>query len=610
MFNKFIIKTEENFGKFFAKRRWLFFLIFTLLIVGFNWELFVDINKTATGDFDYFAQVYEAIRRTILDYHQFPWVNSWVGGGVPLYANPQVGVFSIQTVLVLLFGTIPGLKISLILYSLVGFWSFYLLAKSTLKTSTLVAVCLGVVWITNGFFMSHYIGHYTFSLFQIFPLLCYLALNITKRRYWLYLSITLSLLALSALHYAVLQSLLVLLIIAVSDLIKNRDNWRVRLVLYFKAMILFLVICLHRIIYTMDYVLDFPRSINDPTNGVGVLLKAFIIPKDPSKWFYGAIIKQPVEAGPLQPYGWGEINAFVGYAIVIAFIALVVSILYIKKSGERKNSLYLLALPALFFVIAIGSFAIWSPYSLIHMLPGFSGMRVSSRWLIWVIFFILIFIGYSLRHAPSKTLINIVKTLIVLGAIEVFAVNLPLNNLFTIDVSQIRSSTAQFEQFDNYDHFNQPKNLASYHQRPTLDRKYESYGLEATANNYGEVRGYEPLLDSRFTQTLRCGVTMGCDFILSNNAKLTEWSPNEITLKRTNQEPIELNMNPSNYWLVNGKRIFASQKVGEVEEKFIIKDKAEVIVLRAQPKTISQIIIQKIGNIFSRLKKVIRNHFL
>src|SRR6266516_7540877 len=88
----------------FIKRHALDGLVLGIVCV---WALPMLLSRSRIeyGDFGYFAQVYEAIKLSILGYHQFPWWNPWIAGGIPLYANPQAGVFSITTLFALIFTT-------------------------------------------------------------------------------------------------------------------------------------------------------------------------------------------------------------------------------------------------------------------------------------------------------------------------------------------------------------------------------------------------------------------------------------------------------------------------------------------------------------------------
>lgn len=569
----------------------IFFIVFlSTFVIAWQWPLLFTSNKIVSGDFDYFTQAYEAVRSSIVNYHQFPWTNAWVGGGVPLYANPQVGVFSLQTILVIIFGAAYGLKLSLVIYSLIGFWGAFYLLKNSFSTPIRLAAPLSLIWVTNGFFAAHLVGHYTFALFAVFPLLLYLLLNIRRRFFALYLGIALALLVLSAFHYAAFQSLLILGFVALGQLYTNRRIFSTYLKLYLKTIAVFILCAGHRMLYAIDYVFDFPRAFSDLPNQLGGTLKSFIIPNDPSFWFYD-IVKLPKLI-----YSWPEYTAFIGY-LIIAGVFLIcayhVNHLLIQRNRVSlrqkvvdKSSVKALGIfsIAIFFVImSLGPFSGLSPYSVLTQLPIFSGMRVPSRWLIWSILALILFIGYSHRLIRNRTIQNIVTILVILGAVEVALAGFA-NDRFYDKPAVFRNSPAVFEQFEDFDSKNLPYNFQDYEKRSSLDRRTELYGYDSTLNNLGEVKGYEPIMDTRFGHTLRCGIVQGCGLVVSKNAHVTYWSPNKIILSRTAPGDIEVNMNPSNYWIINGERTFASAKVAETNLRFIIKDEATIITLTSKPR--------------------------
>ena len=80
------------------------------------------------ADWDFVLDKFEALRRTILVWGQFPWWNPWCRGGFPLAAEPQIGAVSIATPLVLLLGTTIGLRIAAVLCVLIAVEGAYRLA--------------------------------------------------------------------------------------------------------------------------------------------------------------------------------------------------------------------------------------------------------------------------------------------------------------------------------------------------------------------------------------------------------------------------------------------------------------------------------------------------
>jgi hypothetical protein len=107
---------------------------------------------------------------------------------------------------------------------------------------------------------------------------------------------------------------------------------------------------------------------------------------------------------------------------------------------------------------------------------------------------------------------------------------------------------------------------------------------ESIASNYGAVPAYEPIIRRSAIgyNTARCTNPQACSFV-SSNATVIYWSPNVIVLKRLGPGPVTVNSNPSSYWLVNGQRLFADQRVAEPTELFVITDPAQSITLKIRP---------------------------
>jgi len=582
-------KIYSVLNDFLNKKRYVPFLVFSLLVVVWQWPLVTTTDQLLSGDFDYFTQAYEAVRASILQYHQFPWVNAWIGGGVPLYANPQVGVFSLQTLLVLIFGTPTGLKLSIVLYSLIGFWGMFYLLKKNLGVGALLSYLLSMVWVTNGFFIGHLVSHYSFSMFLVVPALLYLLVNISKKYYWLYFGVALGFFILSAFHYAAFHGLFILSGVGAYMLYSHKRELKKYLALYLKAGVVFLLIAGHRIVYTLQFVFDFPRLFKDPPDHPLVALLSFLIPDNGN---FMAFYTQIMKPGLNVNYSWQEHSAFIGYILfllifVLAIVCLVkvwtpVRVKILDKLHFRKIQLLFLALFVFFVVLSLGNFSPFSPYAILQHIPPYSGMRVSSRWLVWAVLVGLIFIGLMISAIKSDRYKKALTILVLLGTIEVYAVGFGGDKFFYRPVV-FRGHDSSFQQFEDFDRYNLPRNFQKYKPRPTYDRRGEIYSYEATLNNLGQSRGYEPLVDTYYAPTLRCGIAQGCPLVMTHNAEVVSWSPNKIVLKRTMSGPIELNMNPSNYWLVNGTPAFPAARTAEVLQHFVITNEDDNIVLTVKP---------------------------
>jgi hypothetical protein len=109
-----------------------------------------------------------------------------------------------------------------------------------------------------------------------------------------------------------------------------------------------------------------------------------------------------------------------------------------------------------------------------------------------------------------------------------------------------------------------------------------------TIRNEDSVFTDDPLLNTTVSApTIRCqDKPLGtvCPLIMTHNARVSFWSPNKMMLVRTGSGPIELDMNPGTYWLVNGQRITSETSPARSSGRFIIDDRSHVITLEIVPK--------------------------
>lgn len=575
-------------------------ILSTPIIIWHFWYIFT-FNKIAPipGDFDYFLQVQEAIRKSFLEYGQFPWWNPWIGGGVPLYANPQAGVFSIQTVLSFLFGSIYGLKLSILIYALVGFSGSWLLLRKFLRISPMYSALLGYTWVFSGFFVAHLPFHVTFAYYYFLPLLIYLQLRIKKRMGWLFFGAVLGLSGLAALHYAFFQTLLILILLAIGQLINaalnGRSDLKILIISYLKASATFMLIITHRLIYSAQYVGDSSRVVFDPPNSTTTVFKGLFLPGSGANFFGSRF---------LSGFEWGatEYSAYIGFAMLpIALVGLYCLSKIIRNKKLKLNNtqgkflLFTMAGLLITVLLAHGESGRYSLYGFLNDFPVFESLKIPSRWLVFSSFFLTLVAGSLLKVVKKGSLAEkTVKVLIVIAFSEVLLFGLGQERAW-FNRAAVSIKNEQFFQVEGFD-----PDAIDPSIRPgdePIDKRITSYSFEATKNNIGELKGYEPLYETRFDTQGRCGQDSGCGLIATNNATIEEWSPNEIVIKRTSDGPIELNVAPSSYWTANSTRIYLNERVVE-PGRLTVQDDSEIITLRIEPKSIFELVRAKVGQIF------------
>lgn len=578
---------EKLVDKLWLRRRNWVLAVALLVVIIAHWQYVVTggrIDSGFFGDADYFAQAYEAVRKTIVEYGQFPWWNPWIGGGVPLFANPQVGVLSVQTAMVIVFGAVTGLKLSIVAYKLAAFIGMMLLLRRYIGAPVLVSLVLSFIWVTNGFFSGHLIDHYTFVFFALIPLLAWMQLSLKRRWMWLIYGLTLGLMALAAVHYALLHAALLLGVLFAGQILWARRYavkmvWKLVVSLSL-AIVVAAVIAAPRLYVTLQYIGDFSRDVINPAIPVLVLVKSLFLPV-----YNVAVIRdEPVSGLFYAPWEYG---AYVGL-LTLAALGLAGWIIYTKFRSGRRRELHLTALFAVggcaAFVIALGDYGTWSPFEIVRLLPAFSSTQVPSRWLVWVILAIILLLAVASKLA-GKTARSALILCMLVAAAEVTVVSaLPRTQTFDRQPIILRQSQADFTQTEFFDpYLTPPTNQSPSEQELNQYLMGRSFTYEATRNNIGELRGYEPLFDTRSSGGDRCNeYIIGCNYILTDNARLADWSPNRIRLERTAPGVIRLNVAPSQYWIANDGRVCPSCTVtssGQLE----ITDDSTMIVLEARP---------------------------
>jgi hypothetical protein len=519
-------------------------------------------------DWDYFAQSYDAARLAILHFHQFPWWNPWVNGGQPLFANPQFGLFSIQMPLVLLFGTVAGLHYSIFLYYILGFWGMYLLLFRLGSKSRIISVLLSYIFVFSGFNAWHLAGgQLTFATFLLSPWAFLTILNIHKKRGWLWFGLVASVLILDAMHYLTFETLIICAAIAIFQSVriiyrKHLNSFKLILPIlkpYIWSLIVILVLCGVRIVYTLQFTHEYPRvEPLDPAVSIKMLIAALT--------FRHAVDPASLTNPGIVNYGWSEFANYFGVITLALFCYLVIKKFEWLKKVTLQDWAIIIA-TVLAALLTLGAFSSLSPFSLLHHLPIFNQMRVPSRFICWLGLGIIIF----LAKLPQKPIIYVLLTI---SVVDVFAASYSTLNYSQKAYIQTSTPIATFQQYEFF------QTNPSLGVRAIINIQNLRL-LRSTQLNYGEVYGYEPLLNVAefyyLPGTDICGINHGCSFVLTHNATVTYWSPNHITLKRTGGGPIRINMNPGKVWQVNNKSPFAKYKLLEQMRPFVINDPSSTI---------------------------------
>lgn len=562
MFRK-IDRLRQSVGR----RRWLAAAVLSLPVVLYVLPLLLTGSRLAAGDPDAFFQMYEAFRKSVLEYGQLPLWNPWMSGGAPLLADPQFGLISLQSPLVLAFGTVLGWKLAVLGYLLAGFWGARRLLRRGFAVGPFRASALAYVWTFGSAITSRIIGgHYTFLVAEFLPWVAYLYLRRHRGRNWIWLGLLLSLMIWSAAHYMSLMILGVTGVLFAAGIARNliRFGWKrglarslPDLLVGGKVLALVLALSAYRLIVVFDYFREF-SPIREPerTIGVGNALRGLFWPD------------QYFQFPTSLPWGWTEISAYFGLGLLAAVLLVGLA----AGQGARRRDFTINPFPVLAaavgtFVLALGPFASWAPFAIADRLGMLASFRVAPRWLFWTATALLLLVA-AYRGRRYRTAIT---AALGLAATELFLTGMiALPKPYLLSAEQYRPPDAPFEQQWRY--------RINRNGRPGDENLYET-----TRNNYGQFIAANSLLftiEDRFTK--RCGLNQNCPF-LSPNARLVSWSPNRIEIERTGPGPFLVNMNPGGGWLVNGRYAFSHLRSAEPADYFVVDDPAARIVLEYAP---------------------------
>jgi MFS family permease len=572
-----------------------------LPIILYSLPLIMSGERIIPGDPDYMFQLYEAFRRSVLEYHQLPFWNGWVAGGIPLFANVHFGLISIPSFFVLIFGSVLGVKLAVVALQVIAFFGYKKLFSEYFKTGYLRSICLSYIPIFGSFFVYRSIsGHFNFLLIAFVPWLLWYFLNRKKRTYaWVGFAATYSLMIWSSPHNTTIMSVVVVMTLLLYELIyqfaqtTNRHRWksfvndiRLESIFLLKSFALILLLTFYRLFFVFEYIKDFPRlkdATEEPFTGI-------------YKGLYAIWGPNQYNNPPSLPTGWGwtEATTYIGIGTLVCLLLILgVALFHLikrRKSPFNYPILILLVLFLTFFSISMANFGRLSPFVVMNKVPIFDSMRVATRWLVWPsIITLLIIAAYNGKY--FKKTINLILALTV---IELFVIGSGiLGRSFNVYLEQYRKPSDNFNQVHT---FHIPRTF--YADDPNFSKlyAYDENLLETTRNNFGQVIAGDSLVDTRgINKTVRCGGNQSNCNLISSNAKIVYWSPNKIILERTAPGSINLNINPGKGWRVNGQYIFSGYKITDPMSAFVINDESRNILIEYAPRFSPQWFATKLG---------------
>jgi hypothetical protein len=453
-----------------------------------------------------------------------------------------------DTLLLLVFGTVVGLKLIIFFYACVSYEGSRFLCRELFGTGHLVQAMSVLPALLPPLGLGWGEGHIVFVVFLLFPWLLALALTwqrSTARAVGLGVVVAWHLL--SYIHYSVIISLTIAGPIAAIGFVRaarERQTWvRAAIVV---ATILGLAYV--RLATTLPFLAHFPRM---ERSHYPIVL--------PLRDVIAALIR-PLQDRTIR-FGiaglhWWELDTYVG--------TFVLALAFESARTRTRTGLLLVGSALLCLVLAFNNRDAPLPSYYLHGIPPWDHMVVITRWRLYAVFFFVLAavhgaLAVHQRH-PRLALVCLCAAVIDLG----FHYRYGLRDAFTqlaplVDESDFERPPVTVKDTDEQTWKDERRNRVSMGAQCSV----LGYGYHYPARTYPGDPHYAGELPG---------------------AQVVRWGPDRIVLRGKPGDTLTLNMNPSSYWTMNGERLFPAAREFEIAMPFtVVVPASGEMDLRASP---------------------------
>jgi hypothetical protein len=490
-----------------------------------------------TGGFDWYDFIgpwADALRLSILKYHQFPWWNPWSMSGQPFFAEPQTAVLAPDTLFLLGFGPVVGYKLVVLFYALVGYEGSRRLCRRLFGATPFVAACSIVPALLPALALHLGVGHVVLLAFWLFPWLLALALEWQRSAAEsVAFGVVVGCFFLTYIHYAIIMSFTIVAPIVAVQIARtwhSSDTWRKAVLVVGAAA----SVGLTRIALTVAFVAGFPRV--EPAHYPIVASLSEIV----------TTLVLPFQSGvgrfKVADLEWWELGSYVGVlALALAYEGL-------RRGDRRLRWLHVGALLCLVF--AWNNRDRFMPGHWMYVTPPWRNMVIGTRWRLFACYFLLLAAvqGLVALHARGRRRVAIALGVLLVGDLG-FQVASAYRGMFQGDPPPFR--------------------MAPDPPRTVLDHPFQVWA-DLRANRVS--MGMElPLLgwSDHYPKREYVGSpSYRGEFVGTTPVVVEYWSPNHVVLVAAPGDTVTVNVNPSSYWIMNGARLFPTYRAMEPELPF------------------------------------------
>jgi hypothetical protein len=496
-------------------------------------------------DWDYFAHQYEACGKTLLEYGQYPWWNPWNCGGMPLAANPQVGVISLTFLLTVVFGTWTGLMLAVVIHELLAAAGAFVLAWEVTGRAA-PSIAGACIYACNGAAaLSFAAGHLGVLGYAWLPWVVLFGRWCRNDSRWGWtVGACLAIATLASVHYVTV--FLYVVVAALFGWYLVLGGRRTRYVLATAGLcagLIVVALCSRRLLLCGQLVLENPRPAFAMVRTAftpGAVLAA-MVDREPDLDF------APEKLGLGRDLAWHEYGLYVGWPAVVLLLASF-------RNGWRWWHTFVLA----GWLLAAGNTHWYHPSAWLGELPVFSAMRVVTRWRILAALGIAVGVAAGLAAAPLIRRHWATPFVALAVIIDVGSYAWRIHARAFVIPSQPRSSTPLSGTIGQLEWDHPPPGTWSAI-FPTV------------AIGYGVIQGYEPLVAQYDENKSTIGegrAEYRGEFGPREAVTQLEWSPNRVVLTGPPGTSVWINQNPGSYWRVGSRRPFDSQPVVDRSRPF------------------------------------------